>query len=83
MKLEKTSLLALAAGILFGAVSFVAANASADCADTDPEVMSVTDTNGDACDVIAIDEASLFIRCNSGSGSVERTFQKGAPTGGE
>ncbi|MEC9396477.1 MAG: hypothetical protein VYE40_00515 [Myxococcota bacterium] len=83
MKLKKTSLLALAAGALFGAVSFVAASASADCADTIPEVMPVKDADGNACSVISIDETSLFIRCNSGDGLVERTFQKDAVAGGE
>ena len=75
MRVDKSSVIALLAGLLFGAASF-AVNASADCADVDADSIVVSSENGDNCQVYAMEGERLFIRCADGSESIERTFTK-------
>mgnify|MGYP003722271513 CR=1 FL=1 len=83
LKLERSSLLALIAGFVFGAVSFAASQTSADCIDdqTVTESFVLQDASGRECSITAMSEDAVEVYCFSDQAmGVTRAFTK---TGGE
>lgn len=84
MKIKKGPIIALLAGLLFGAVSFAAADGWAtSCAQYITEGITVSGEGVEKCEVYSRGNqegpSGLFVRCHGKTGNVERQLVRGEP----